>query len=327
MLERGHRVLIASDGEALALLRKEFPKVTSFELAGYRPLYAKGNSMAITLTRQLPKFYSAVQKEQKQVAQLITVEGIDAVISDNRYGACSEAVPCALVIHQLNLIMPKGFKVIGPFVNAIHRKLIKKFSRIWVPDTHDSMLSGRLSDGGGDKRIRYIGPQSRFRSMSNHSGRFDLVAVLSGPEPQRSVFEKILLDQLPMCGLKSLLVRGVLNSNQEVTHHGITVTDFLSSKELNEVIEYATVVVTRPGYSTLMDLVALGKKAILVPTPGQTEQEYLGELAMKKKYAQMVKQHDVRIISALEQLKDYSGFPVVEFKNTQLVNAINDLSP
>ncbi|MFN3840729.1 MAG: glycosyltransferase [Cyclobacteriaceae bacterium] len=325
LLELGHRVIIASDGDALALLRREFPELKSFELPGYQPHYPSGSSMVFSMALQLPKFYAAIRKEHKQVTRLIAEEGIDAVISDNRYGAWSDVVPCAVIIHQLNLIMPRGFKWIESLVNIFHRMLIKKFNRVWVPDMEDSMVSGRLSAGVKDSRIRFMGPLSRFKVQSKQTSSYDLVAVLSGPEPQRSVFERALRDQLPLCGLKCLLVRGIVNNSQPVNKQGITVVDFLSSEALNAVLNQASVVVARSGYSTLMDMLALGKKAILVPTPGQTEQEYLGERAMERRYAYTVNQHDVRVMDALSRLKGYTGFPVVQFQSKKVIHVINEL--
>ncbi len=327
LLGRGTRVLLASDGEALSLLHNEFPELKCIELPGYRPHYSERNSVATALAGQLPKFYSSVKKEHEQLARIVRDERVDAVISDNRYGAWSDAVPCALVIHQLNLIMPAGLKWIGPLVNAFHRRMINRFDQVWVPDRADSMLSGRLSSIRRTKHTQFIGPLSRFKAMSDEPGCYELVAVLSGPEPQRSILEKILMDQLSACQLRSLVVRGVADSKpggyQKI--NGIEVVDFLDTDGLHAVMSGAKVIVARPGYSTLMDLARIGKKAILIPTPGQTEQEYLGKLAMDNGYALTISQHEVRLDAALHRWEEYTGFPAVEADDTQLMNAINQL--
>jgi len=326
LLEQGHQVFIASDGDALQLLRQEFPALNSVELAGYQAVYSKGSALAFTLARQLPKFHRAIVKEHEQVSRLIANEQINAIISDNRYGVWSHKVPSAIIIHQVNLLAPTGLQWMAPLVNHLHKKLLRKFNFIWVPDAEGSPLSGSLSHQVYMPGLRFIGPLSRFeRLQHNDVSGYDLIVVLSGPEPQRSELERILMRQLPGCGLTCLLVRGVMKGKDLVSPPGLTVRDFMSANELNRVLCQASVVVARSGYSTIMDLARLGKKAILIPTPGQTEQGYLARRAMQFGYAYSVNQSEVNLNEALEKIKTVSGFPAMEFTNTRLSSAVADL--
>jgi uncharacterized protein (TIGR00661 family) len=326
LLKEGHHVFIASDGDALQLLRKEFPELPSYELAGYRPVYSTGSTLAFTLARQLPKFLRAIKKEHNQTNRLVEEEEIDAVISDNRYGVWSHKVPSAIIIHQVNLLAPTGTQGLARAVNFFHKRLLHKFNYIWVPDTEGSPLSGSLSHQVKLPGLRFIGPLSRFERIPDQANSgYDLVAVLSGPEPQRSFLEKILISQLPACGLTCLLVRGVINEDGISTQHGLTVMDFMPTNDLNRELCQASVVVARSGYSTIMDLARLGKKAILIPTPGQTEQVYLADRVRQKGYAFSVNQNEFSLTEALEKVKSVSGFPVTPVNNTRLTSALEEL--
>lgn len=324
----GHEVIIATDGDALLLLKTEFPELKFHELPGYEAYYSRGSSLVFALARQLPKFISAIKKEHNLVSTLVETEQVEAIISDNRYGVWSDKVPTAIISHQLNLLMPGGLRWMGPVVNAFHRRLLRKFNFIWIPDAAGSVLSGYLSASHRLTNTRFIGPLSRFNFLNNNMpGTYDLLAVLSGPEPQRTVLEKILLEKLSASGLMCLLVRGVVKSKTRTTYNNITVIDFLPATQLNMEICRARVVVARPGYSTIMDLAKLGKKAILIPTPGQTEQAYLGERAMTNNYAFVVNQHNFNIAEALERIKSCFGFPVTEVTDTALSVAVEELLP
>ncbi|QOI98454.1 MAG: glycosyltransferase [Flammeovirgaceae bacterium] len=324
LLEQGHEVLLASDGEALKLLSEEFPGCRNFELPAYSPRYTESNSLVPVIARQLPKFRSAIRDEHEQLAGLIDKENIHAVISDNRYGAWSDKIPSALIIHQLNLLMPAPVRWISPVVNALHRRLMRRFKFIWVPDTEDSALTGKLSATPQIENVRFIGPLSRLMPPVDFSYRYDLVAVLSGPEPQRSLLEQILREQLPESGLAWRLVRGVVKDNS--TEDGqAAILDYLPAYKLNKLINETAVVLARSGYSTIMDLYKLGKKAILIPTPGQPEQEYLATQAMEKGYAVSMHQHVLSVKSAFAQAKNISGFPAGEFATSRLPAVVEEL--
>jgi hypothetical protein len=215
----------------------------------------------------------------------------DLVISDNRYGFTHPGVPSAILTHQLGVISGLGKEADGLLRRFLYG-YIDRFSQCWVPDLPgESNLAGVLSHPGRLPKAptRYLGLLSRFDPHPDPIPT-DLLILLSGPEPQRSLLEAMIIAQLGEGSGKVTLVRGLpsggaglaLPRNVEMHHH-------LPAFELARRIAGARKIICRPGYSTLMDLLRLGKSAVLVPTPGQTEQEYLAySLAPKGWFAQML---------------------------------------
>lgn len=257
------------------------------------------------MTGQTPKFLCAIAREHFQLEKIIREYSIDAVISDNRYGLWTKKIPCVLLTHQLYIQVPQHLQWLRTPVNALNHFFIKKFTRCWVPDVQgDSNLSGALSHGNNiPANVEYIGMLSRF-SAQPADKKYDLLVVLSGPEPQRTILEKKIIEQMIALPFYTLLVRGVTEENKrgQLTP-AVECIAHLTSAGLNEALLQSDFVLCRSGYSTLMELASLGKSAILVPTPGQTEQEYLARFFSEKKFGVMQEQDALDIKSGLEKLK------------------------
>jgi hypothetical protein len=309
LIARGCTVFLAGHGASLQLLKTEFPQLTAFTLPGYNPRYPARGSMVLAMMRQLPKFMRTIRREHRETQLLVRTQLIDLVIADNRYGCYAQDVPCILITHQSNILMPPGFGWLAPWVRRLNIHFLKKFSACWVPDEPGGMLSGDLLGFGitlgSIVPYEFTGVLSRFRG-GEADIRYDIVAVCSGPEPQRSVFEALVTAQLRRSGLSYVIVRGMPGG--ESAH----VLGLLSSAELEQLMKSAGTILARSGYSTLMDLAALGKRAILVPTPGQTEQEYLARRLKEKGIAYSVTQKQFDLGTALEASKNYSGFTRVK---------------
>jgi hypothetical protein len=251
-----------------------------------------------------------IQIEHEEIESIVWQDGMEIVLSDNRYGCWSTTVPSVMITHQLNIPAPR---LLSRTVNFVNRLLIGKFQTCWVPDWEgEDSLAGDLSVSNG-LPVKYIGPLSRFQVLASTATRkepkkYEILALVSGPEPQRKIFEKLLRVQLKkrgrpallVCGLPDESIRRVEGLTEEVSH--------LPSAELNRAILESEMVISRPGYSTIMDLARLGKKAIFIPTPGQTEQEYLGYSLMAKKIALCVRQDAFDLERALKQSLYYDGF-------------------
>jgi uncharacterized protein (TIGR00661 family) len=310
LLKLKQEVLIAGSGESLLLLKAEFPLLNFFNLPGYAPVYPVKGSMVKKMTWQIPKFMRTIRQEHEVVEGLILKEKIDLIISDNRYGCWSSIIPSVFITHQSNILMPKKFGWLQGIVRKVNEKHMRKFTRCWVPDFSDehSLAGALISFGKIDPAIKidYIGPLSRFVPSGYHEKKYDVVAIFSGPEPQRTLFEDIVVPQLETSGLKFFIVRGKLSPSPAAP--GSNCADFLTSPDLQRLIESSALVIARSGYSTIMDLSALGKKAILVPTPGQTEQEYLAQRLMEKKVVICVLQDKFDLLAAVENAKLFSGF-------------------
>lgn len=217
--------------------------------------------------------------------------------------------------------MPPFLKWIEGVINYFNHRQIKKFDACWIPDWPDSRLTGKLTQPT-TLPVRFIGPLSRMsHDQKQVAPDYDVIALLSGPEPQRSVFEKILVDQLNRGGFRYKLVRGL--PQQPEQNELPNSFNHLPGESLAELLNRAKVVVARSGYSTVMDLAALGTKAIFVPTPGQTEQEYLAQKLMAANMAYSEAQADFDLKRALERGAHYPGFESSRPDSNLLADALD----
>ncbi len=310
-------VFIASSGSALSLLRKELPSLKYFELSPYTITYPEKAPFVISILLQIPKILKAISKEHLQMKNIISENNIDLVISDNRYGCWSSKIPSVFICHQLTIQLPVGFKWLRSVVNYFHHRSIRKFTQCWIPDQPEEFnLTGKLSNKFPFS-AKYIGILSRFRK-TNAELKYDLAVILSGPEPQRTILEEIIRKQIYNQNLKIILVRGVIE-NEVIwkLQSDVSSVNYLQSNELAEILNQSKLIIARSGYSTIMDLARLGKKAVLIPTPGQTEQEYLGERLMYNKIALCLSQDKFDLSKAIKLSMGYSGFK--EFKSNELL--------
>lgn len=292
LLKENCEVIIAAELGGKTVLQKEFPSLSFLDLEGYRITYASApGAMPLKMLAQFPKILSGIKAEHRWLSQMVETHKIDAVISDNRMGLYHASIPCIYITHQLKIITGNSFT--DMIAQKIHYRFINKFSACWVPDLAGGHnLAGVLSHPAvlPKTAVSYIGPLTRFTEQQVEAV-FDAGIILSGPEPQRTIFEKIILQQIGSFNGNVCLVRGLPgNSIPLAVPPNVTVADHLPSAELNDIILRSKVVICRSGYSSVMDLVRLKKKAVLVPTPGQTEQEYLGKYLNSKKMFYTVKQ-------------------------------------
>lgn len=298
--------VLASDGNALELLQKEFPFLKSYKLPSYNIQYPKkGNSLKLRLFFRIPSIISIVKNEIKRIHEIIEKEKINGLISDNRFGVYSRKIPSAYITHQLNVLSGNTTFL----TSKIHQRIIQKYDECWVPDTaNNNNFTGVLGHLKGNRlSVNYMGIVSRFQ-LKKSEIKHDLLVLLSGPEPQRTALERKLLTELRNYKGSVLVVRGVLSKqNSIVIPNKFKVVDYMLTDELEKAINQSNFVITRSGYSTIMDLAALGKKAFLIPTPGQFEQIYLAERMNEKKIAPFCRQEDFSI-NKLEQITNYTGF-------------------
>lgn len=314
-LERmGAEVFLASDGVALHLLRAEFPHLPVFELPSYRIRYDSPN-MVWNIGKQLPRILWAIRSEYQETARLIQMHNIQAVISDNRYGCYHPVANSVLLTHQLHLRVPGMSRV----VNRLLHVAFANFKAIWVPDVAESPgLSGDLSHGEPfvHSDVRYVGVLTRMQAYE-YELEYDVAVVLSGPEPQRTILEQRLLEQAMFMPHKFIFVQG---KTQAKTHHyaaeNVEMVSYLTSRELNDVLMASKVVVSRSGYSSIMDLAGIGKKAILIPTPGQTEQEYLADFLTQQNLFVSQHQDALDLDGGIRQLSRTSGLRQGTFPTT-----------
>ncbi|MFK7807674.1 MAG: glycosyltransferase [Saprospiraceae bacterium] len=280
LLQEDVNVLLASDGAALELLKKEFPELSSFSLPSYNVRYPF-DSMVVNVLLQLPKIVLAIQQERKAIQRLVTEQDVQILISDNRFGCYTPKTYNVFMTHQLNIMAP--FSLAEKVIAFWNKKILSRFDLCWVPDFEKAPgLSGDLSHPSPVASVKYIGPLSRMEAIKVKK-KYDAIVILSGPEPQRTRLEKLILQQAKNLPYRFLVVRGKMMDRQPLFQkENIDIVGHLLANDLAKAIASAEVVIARSGYTTIMDLYALQKKAILVPTPGQTEQEYLGRLLSER---------------------------------------------
>ena len=264
LIKEGFEPILASDGNALLLLKKEFPFLKSYSLPTYNIKYSKsGNNLKLKLLLSTPFIFYAVKKENKIVAQIIDKENIKGIISDNRFGVFSNTIPSVYITHQLNILSGKTTFI----TSKIHQKIIAKYNECWVPDfekaSNFSGTLGHLENKSLD--IKYLGILSRLKPFKSEI-KYDIMVLLSGPEPQRTTLENKLLIELQNHSGKILFIRGVLNDSKEIKGStNFEIVNYLGTELLEKAMNQSNLIIARSGYSTIMDLAVFGKKAFFIP--------------------------------------------------------------
>lgn len=303
----GFEPILASDGAALKLLQLEFPDLTSIELPSYNISYSKqGGLLKWKIILNSPRILKAILAEKRLCRDLVKKYNLKGIISDNRLGVRTSGVPSVFITHQLNVLSGNTTKL----SSIIHQKYISKFEECWVPDfPGEKNLSGRLGHPKlSPNNVKYIGPLSRFRK-TEFPKKYEVLVLLSGPEPQRSILEELLLMEFIAYDKACLFVRGsfsAFDSAGKYRNPKLQIIDHLLADELETAINSAEIVVCRSGYSSIMDLVKLKKKAFFIPTPGQYEQLYLANRMQKLGLAAYCRQENFSV-KKLEEVKNYSG--------------------
>ena len=308
-MDHGHQPFIASDGVALALLKKEFPELPAFELPSYKISYAeKGKNFKVKMIWDSPKVLKAMAKEKKEVKRLVKEHLLDGIISDNRLGAFYKKVPCVFITHQLNVLSGNTTWM----SSKAHQKIIKKFDACWVPDVEGKPnLTGKLGHLKKSKlNLAYLGPLSLFEKLDIPIC-YDLMVLLSGPEPQRTILENKLLKELQGFQGTVLFVRGKIEEQQtmekiKTAKGSILLYNFMKSDALQKALNQSAKVLCRSGYTTVMDLAKLEKKAFFIPTPGQYEQEYLAKRMEKQNLVPYCDQ-DAFTLNELSRIDSFEG--------------------
>lgn len=296
LLRQENEVILAADGSAFEVLARLYPQLPLLRLPGKAIRYSKNpNWLWWVLLKQLPSFLFSIFQEHKAVEKIRVAEKIDVIISDNRYGLFSKKCKSIFITHQLQLPLPWAWQWMTPFTNGFIHWCMKQYDSCWIPDFEgEKSLSGALSQKRKTpKNTRFIGPLSRMKTAEQNENLHKKMSfVLSGPEPQRSLLEQAIIQQIKLNKeaehLKFLLVRGKAHAEKILGEipSNLEIIDFADSEEMASIYMNCDCLVVRSGYSTIMDLEVLGcKHAVFIPTPGQVEQEYLAKhLQLTKGY-------------------------------------------
>lgn len=320
-LQQGHQVIIAADKGPAALLKGAFPDLKHVTFPGLEIRYPENGNFAAYMMKTTPDLIRQTALEEEFVGRLVQEYGIDVVVSDNRYGARCKSVKSIFITHQLFVRGTPWTRWLEPVMKQMTWHYIRKFDACWVPDFESTPnLSGSLAHGSDLPlhNTRYIGPLSRFGLVSEENPEIeipDLLAVLSGPEPQRSMLEKIIVEQSIQYNIRTTIIQGKPGEGASTIEKGIQKIPHLSDGKLKYLLKRCSKLICRSGYSTLMDIQHTGTPALLIPTPGQTEQEYLARLYAERGW------YSWRSQKALDLKRDLAG--VREYHPPCLISDVN----
>lgn len=327
-LAQGANIIIGADNRPMAFLHNEFPELEIIKFPGYRFKYPKNSHMALSMMKSAPKILQDIETENLALQKLIEEKEIDAVISDNRFGLWSEKVPTVFMTHQINIQTPNYLSVFNRTLLQMNSKYISHFDELWIPDVEDEVnLSGKLSHGHLLPNTHYIGPMTRFSRTDYSKGnpQHDILIMLSGPEPQRGMLEDKILSQLKETNYKAVVLLGLPDAKEEYQlNDNIKVFSHMDTHHFQDLLQDSKLVICRPGYSSIMDLAVMGKKAVLIPTPGQTEQEYLAKFHSLKGHYYTVSQSKFNLETAIEKTATYTGIKISKNQDI-LKNRIKNL--
>jgi UDP-N-acetylglucosamine transferase subunit ALG13 len=305
LLSQNIDVWLAGEGPQEILLKKEFPDLPFLYLRGYRVKYGKsGLGLISTIIHQVPHILRTIRRENEWLKKAVEKYQFDAVISDNRYGLYHAGIPCIFITHQLRIKSPFG-KWSEKILQKRNYRFINRFTECWIPDEENKNgLAGELSHPTAMPSIpfRYLGILSRFEKGNSAEKKDHLFISLSGPEPQRTLLENKIVHDIGHYNGTATIVRGLPAEISLIpSTNDIRFYNHLPTEEFNKELRRAEYIISRSGYSTVMDIVTMGKRSILIPTPGQTEQEYLAKYLTVKKIAVCISQKEFDLQKALQK--------------------------
>lgn len=289
-LSINNNVLTVCGKGAKHFLQKELPDAEIITINDLPIRYPKHRINIFTMLSWLPVLVYNAVREHFFVKRLIKKRGIDTIFSDNRYGLIFKHIECYFITHQIYPKLPHGFSALEKIIGKLHLIYLKRFTQCLVPDFEEGFsLSGSLAGTRMPNNPKFIkiGILSRFWDYKpkNHDKQFDLLILISGQEKQRTIFENQLISQFANSQLRILFVRGVSEEKPPLQNfNNITFKNMLTTEALADAITSSKTIICRSGYSTILDIVALNAQAILIPTPGQTEQEYLAKRLNERDY-------------------------------------------
>jgi len=315
--DRGHEVTIAACGNALSVLRQEFPDASFIDYPDYPVPFSSGHLFVPRFVASLPFMLSAVAREHQTLEAMLSKDKYDLVISDNRLGVFSGRVPSIFISHQLHYHLPLLYWPAELLAIPANMFLHEQYNRIIVPDNPPGPLSlaGKLSRPQTDvarDRAWFSGIISGTRQIACTTD-LDYLVIISGPEPQRSILEKIIRTKIRNLEGSGIVLLGSPQKTGAPERHGNwLIFPFVPTEVKTELMNRAKCIICRSGYTTIMELAELGKnRALLIPTPGQTEQEYLSWYYRQKGWFFSIDQDHLDLADHVAEAKNFAGFPAM----------------
>lgn len=319
LLRQGANLILAGTPTQLSILSESFPNSECLPLEGYQVRYGKYLPASWHVIQQFPRLVRVIRQEQEWIARIVPQHQITRIISDNRYGLYHHDCKNVMLMHQFVPPLSGISTVLRPFLWQAHTTFLRQFDQIWIPDINNTHSLGE------QMRPTHLPPESHFigwlsrlegidgqdsKLIQSDMGRPDLLVLLSGPEPQRSILEQKVSIQMAGLGLNCWVVQGTpAESILPKKIPGGWLIPYMNASDLAHWLPQAKVVMARSGYSSLMDFALLGlRQIILVPTPGQPEQKLLGKYLYRNRTAYSVSQYSLSLHKALSAVADFHGF-------------------
>ena len=315
LLSRGHEVTVATSGNALTLLKRECPECHFILFKDYPAPYSSTRFFLPKFVASIPVLLNAMAAERKKLAQILSENKYDLIISDNRMGVYSHKIPSYFITHQLRFSLPNYLYPFEMLTIPVNSYFHTKFTGVIVPDTSPdgNNLSGKLCRSNlevTNMKTYYAGIFTSIKKL-NLDEDLDYLIIVSGPEPQRTLLEKIILKQVQdLPGEKVVLLGSPQKESHTKQDEQTTIHSYVSTEEKVELMNRARFLISRSGYTTMMEMAELDKKhGLFTPTPGQTEQEYLSRYYARKGWFLSRSQYKLNLPEDVEEAMKYHGFP------------------
>jgi len=299
--ERQNNLFIGTGKEHQSFFRNELSGITYIDFQGFKTDYSRFLPQYIALLLKMPLLFYHTIAEHFKLKKIIKDYKIDIVISDNRMGLWNRRIKCVYVTHLPVVPFPEKLVYLEWIGILFHRYFIRKYTFCFIPDLPgETNLTGRLTHNLKlPGNTRFIGILSRFSSgvtfTENKSGFVHNTIILSGPEPQRSILRQRLVRILNDSDRPTVILEGKPGRNDGPVRTGSIIScNHLPPDKMQNIITGSEVVITRSGYTTIMELISLNCSALLIPTPGQTEQEYLAKYLSLKGWFTTMTQKSIR---------------------------------
>ena len=312
LIDEGNEVTIISEGRSLELLKNELKDRASeyIKIPGYPMLLSKNSRqfMAKSIV-YWPNFLRRMIKGLSILTNMLKNRECDLIISDGRYDMYSKKIPSYFISHQMRIMNPLRIKMFESGSETFNKFFFKRFKQVIIPDFKNDSLSGELSHNLkkiDEDKLNYVGVLSDFKKKDIVKD-IDYLVSISGPEPQRTMFEEKILDQIDSLSGKVVITLGKTEKIDEFKDKNIETYSFLSKEKRENILNRSKIVISRSGYSTILDLAVIGNKALMVPTPGQIEQVYLAEYHNKKRYFHCVSQDKINLKKDIKLAEKSTG--------------------
>lgn len=319
-LQKHYNVIIAAP-KSLHYLYYDF-NASLIDVPGYNFKYYN-TPLWLSFLLQIPKLIWVSVQIKIRVAKLEKKYKPSLIISDNRPFFFSRKTHSVYITHQLQIMHPSKFA--KKILNMVHHFLIRKFNQCWIPDDENHFFAGELSTASIDTSCLFIGGLSRFalqEPKNDDESPFKNVCVLSGPEPMRSIWKNFMIKNWKNCP-NSLIIGASLKTGEFKKNGHVTLSGHLPDDQFVNILHNSDLIVTRSGYTTIMDLYYIEKFAYVIPTRNQYEQEYLARHHNGNQFKMMS-------LNQISNLKPFLAKPKTEknklFCNAQIIyNAVNKL--